>query len=170
MSDVAADVEQQHHHGDAIADEADVDGRLGHRLQLLAPQQIHQAFELVLHGRDQACLRRIVRIFPGTPQAAALTIENIATSLPIVPKGIMHPDDALRALDSGANAIDVLANDNAGADAGETLSVTSVTQGAHGSVSFTATGVSYTDQNARFLALDVLTVRLERGLVTGHSA
>ncbi len=36
----AADVEQQHHHSDAIADEADVDGRLGHRLKLLAPRQV----------------------------------------------------------------------------------------------------------------------------------
>ena len=46
--------------------------------------------------------------------------------------------------DSAANAINVLANDNIGPDTGETLSVTGVTQGAHGSVTFTASGVSYT--------------------------
>src|SRR5207249_604917 len=46
--------------------------------------------------------------------------------------------------DNGANAINVLVNDNTGPDTGETLSVTAVTQGAHGSVTFTPTGVSYT--------------------------
>ena len=40
--------------------------------------------------------------------------------------------------------ITVLANDNSGPDPGETLAVTAVTQGAHGTVTFTATGVSYT--------------------------
>jgi hypothetical protein len=38
----------------------------------------------------------------------------------------------------------VLANDTDGVDVGEALTVTAVTQGAHGSVSFTAAGVSYT--------------------------
>ncbi|HVF66557.1 MAG TPA: Ig-like domain-containing protein [Pyrinomonadaceae bacterium] len=54
-------------------------------------------------------------------------------------------DDAANVLeDSGANSIDVLANDT---DAnGDTLTVTSVTQGSHGSVAITGggTGVSYT--------------------------
>jgi hypothetical protein len=53
-------------------------------------------------------------------------------------------DAATVAEDSGATAIAVLANDNSGPDAGETLSVTSVTQGSNGTVSFTASGVSYT--------------------------
>ena len=53
-------------------------------------------------------------------------------------------DTATVAEDSDANAIAVLANDNAEPDTGETLTVTAVTQGAHGSVTFTATGVSYT--------------------------
>src|SRR6185295_15536537 len=34
--------------------------------------------------------------------------------------------------------------DNSGPDTGETLTITAVTQGAHGSVTFTATNVSYT--------------------------
>ena len=38
----------------------------------------------------------------------------------------------------------MLANDTMGPDAGETLTVTAVTQGAHGAATFTATGVSYT--------------------------
>src|SRR5437773_1987809 len=36
------------------------------------------------------------------------------------------------------------ANVSAGPDSGETLAVTATTQGAHGSVTFTATSVSYT--------------------------
>src|SRR3989475_5360822 len=57
---------------------------------------------------------------------------------------VANADSATVAEDSGPNAIDVLANDNAGPDTGETLSVTAATQGTHGSVAFTATGVSYT--------------------------
>src|SRR4029078_7019405 len=53
-------------------------------------------------------------------------------------------DTATVAEDSGANVINVLANDNSGPDTGEPLSVTGVTQGAHGGVTFTATNVSYT--------------------------
>jgi hypothetical protein len=59
-------------------------------------------------------------------------------------------DSATIAEDSGANAIDVLANDNDGVDEGETLVVTAATQGTHGTTTFTATGVSYapaTDYN-----------------------
>ncbi len=40
--------------------------------------------------------------------------------------------------DSGANAINVLANDTIAPDTGETLTVTAVTHGPHGSVTITA--------------------------------
>jgi hypothetical protein len=65
-------------------------------------------------------------------------------------------DSATVAEDSGANAVDVLANDNDGVDDGETLSVTAVTQGTNGSVTFTATGVSYTP-NANYFGSDSFT-------------
>ncbi len=45
--------------------------------------------------------------------------------------------------DSGANAINVLANDSFAPDAPETLVVIGVTPGAYGTVTFTAAGVSY---------------------------
>jgi hypothetical protein len=57
---------------------------------------------------------------------------------------VANNDAATVLEDSGATLINVLANDNSGPDVGETLSVTAVTQGAHGGVTFTATGVSYT--------------------------
>jgi VCBS repeat-containing protein len=46
--------------------------------------------------------------------------------------------------DDGTVSINVLTNDSAAPDAGETLTVTAVTQGAHGTVNFDASGVSYT--------------------------
>ncbi len=52
--------------------------------------------------------------------------------------------------DSGANVVDVLANDTTGPDVGETLEVTLVTQGTHGTVAATVGGgsVTYTpDEN-----------------------
>ena len=52
-------------------------------------------------------------------------------------------DQATVAEDSGPNGVAVLANDS-DPDAGQTVSVISVTQGAHGSVSFTAAGATYT--------------------------
>ena len=46
--------------------------------------------------------------------------------------------------DSSVNHIDVLANDDDAPDTGETLSVSAVTQGAHGSVTYSSTDVAYT--------------------------
>ena len=59
---------------------------------------------------------------------------------------VANDDAATVDEDSGANAINVLVNDNDGPDVGETLTVTAVTQGTHGSVAITGggTGVSYT--------------------------
>jgi hypothetical protein len=52
-------------------------------------------------------------------------------------------DTATLLEDSTATTIDVLANDSIVPDTGETLSVTAVTQGGHGSVKFTTTSVTY---------------------------
>src|SRR5204863_501941 len=78
----------------------------------------------------------------GNGGTASATVSVDVTSVNDNP--VATADSATVAEDSGATAISVLANDNAGPDAGETLSVTAVTQGAHGSVTFTATNVSYT--------------------------
>ena len=66
--------------------------------------------------------------------------------------------------DSGANAIDVLANDTRSPDAGETLTVTAVTQGTNGTVAITGggTGVSYTP-NANFFGTDIFTYTISDG-------
>src|SRR5207244_141782 len=57
---------------------------------------------------------------------------------------VANADSATVAEDSGANRSEERRVGNAGTDTGETLSVTAATQGTHGSVAFTATGVSYT--------------------------
>jgi hypothetical protein len=71
-------------------------------------------------------------------------------------------DAATIAEDSGANAINVLGNDTDAPDTGETLTVTAVTQGSNGSVSFTPTGVSYTP-NANFFGTDSFTYTISDG-------
>ena len=69
-------------------------------------------------------------------------------------------DEATIAQDSGANAIDVLANDT-DAD-GDALTIVAVTQGANGSVTFTAGSVSYTP-NAGFVGSDSFTYTIDDG-------
>lgn len=71
-------------------------------------------------------------------------------------------DSATIAEDSGANAIDVRANDN-DVD-GDTLAVTAITQGTHGSVAITGggTGVSYTPA-ANFFGSDSFTYTVDDG-------
>jgi hypothetical protein len=70
-------------------------------------------------------------------------------------------DDATTiAEDSGANAVNVLANDS-DVD-GDTLTITAVTQGAHGSVTFSASSVSYTP-NANFFGSDSFTYTISDG-------
>ena len=75
---------------------------------------------------------------------------------------VANDDTATVAEDSGATAINVLANDNDGVDAGETLTVIGVTQGINGTVTFTATGVSYTP-NANYFGPDSFTYTLSDG-------
>ncbi len=73
-------------------------------------------------------------------------------------------DSATVAEDSGANTISVRNNDNIAPDTGETLSVTSVTQGASGLVAVTNGGadVSYTP-NANFNGADSFTYTISDG-------
>ena len=73
-------------------------------------------------------------------------------------------DSATMAEDSGANAINVLANDTFVPDAGETLTIVAVTQGANGSVAITGggTGVTYTP-NANFFGTDSFTYTISDG-------
>ena len=75
-----------------------------------------------------------------------------------------NADSATVAEDSGPNAIDVLANDTFAPDAGETLTVILVTQGANGSVAITGggTGVSYTP-NPNFFGTDSFTYTVSDG-------
>ncbi|MFC1610846.1 Ig-like domain-containing protein, partial [Myxococcota bacterium] len=64
--------------------------------------------------------------------------------------------------DSGANVIDVLANDSIAPDTGETLSIVTVTQGSNGTVANNGTNVSYTP-NADFFGSDTFTYTISDG-------
>jgi uncharacterized protein (TIGR03382 family) len=75
----------------------------------------------------------------GTDSATVSVIVNPANDAPTA-----SDDNFQVAEDSGATDLDVLFNDSSAPDAGETLTVTAVTQPANGTVTFTATGVSFT--------------------------
>ena len=77
---------------------------------------------------------------------------------PVAPDAV--DDTATVAEDSGANAIAVLTNDT---DAnGDTLTITAVTQGAHGSVANNGTSASYTP-NANYFGADSFTYTIDDG-------
>ena len=84
----------------------------------------------------------------GNGGSATATVNVTVT--PVNDDPVANTDSATVAEDSGVTAIDVRANDTLGPDVDETLTVTAVTQGAHGTVAFTATGVSYAP-NAQLL-------------------
>ena len=69
-------------------------------------------------------------------------------------------DNAAVSEDSGANVINVLTNDTD--ENGDTLTITGVTQGAHGSVTFGPTSVSYTP-NANYFGSDSFTYTIDDG-------
>jgi DNA/RNA endonuclease G (NUC1) len=73
-------------------------------------------------------------------------------------------DSATVAEDSGANVINVLANDSFAPDAGETLTISAKTDGAHGTVAITGggTGLTYTP-NANFFGSDSFTYTISDG-------
>jgi large repetitive protein len=77
---------------------------------------------------------------------------------------VANNDAATVAEDTTNNAINVLANDTDGGDGGA-LVVTAVTQGANGSVTFTASGVSYTPA-ADFFGTDTFTYTVSDGSAT----
>ncbi|MDX1943991.1 MAG: Ig-like domain-containing protein [Pirellulaceae bacterium] len=101
------------------------------------------------------------------------TVSNQAgeSSTGTISVGVQPVNDAPNAIDDGATTpiavpedsqnfnIDVLSNDTVGVDTDEnvsTLRVTAVTQGAHGTVTFTSTGVRYTPA-ANYIGLDQFT-------------
>jgi DNA/RNA endonuclease G (NUC1) len=73
-------------------------------------------------------------------------------------------DSATVAEDSGANAINVLANDSFAPDAGETLTISAKIDGAHGSVAITGggTGLTYTP-NGDYFGPDSFTYTISDG-------
>src|SRR4029077_11438930 len=71
-------------------------------------------------------------------------------------------DTATVAEDSAGNVIDVLANDTIAPDAGETLTITTVTQGSHGAVVNNGTNVSYTPA-ANYFGTDSFTYTISDG-------
>jgi large repetitive protein len=96
----------------------------------------------------------------GNGGSATATVNVTVTNVNDNPVAVT--DSATVAEDSGANAIAVLANDTLGPDTGETLAVSAVTQGTNGSVTFTATGVSYTP-NANYFGADSFTYTIGDG-------
>ena len=99
-------------------------------------------------------------ISDGNGGTATATVNVTVTNVNDDPVAVN--DTATVAEDSSSNAIDVLANDTDGVDAGETLTVTAVTQPTNGSAAFTATGVSYTPA-ANFFGADSFTYTISDG-------
>jgi uncharacterized protein (TIGR03382 family) len=77
----------------------------------------------------------------GGTATATVTV-NVGTNNNIPPTA--NDDSYTVAEDSGANVLNVLANDTFAPDVGETLTVTAVTQPVSGTVSFTPANVSFT--------------------------
>jgi large repetitive protein len=101
-------------------------------------------------------------ISDGNGGSATATVNVTVTNVNDPPDAVN--DSATVAEDSGANAINVLANDTFAPDAGETLTISAVTQGANGSVAITGggTGLTYTP-NANFFGTDSFTYTISDG-------
>ena len=88
----------------------------------------------------------------------AFEVQGTCASVNVAPDAV--DDSATVAEDSGANVIDVLANDT---DAnGDTLTVTAVTQGAHGAVANNGTSASYTP-DPNYFGSDAFTYTIDDG-------
>ncbi|MDY7228677.1 Ig-like domain-containing protein [Hyalangium rubrum] len=81
-------------------------------------------------------------ISDGNGGTATATVTVTVT--PVNDPPVANPDNYTVAEDSPATPFNVLANDTTGPETGETLSITGVTQPANGTVTFTATNVSFT--------------------------
>ncbi len=101
-------------------------------------------------------------ISDGNGGSDTATVSITVTNVNDAPDAVN--DAATVAEDSGANTINVLANDDFAPDAGETLTITGVTQGANGSVAITGGGttISYTP-NADFFGSDSFTYTISDG-------
>src|SRR4051812_30421276 len=88
----------------------------------------------------------------GGTAAATVTV----TVTPVNDNPVANADTATVAEDSGVTNILVRTNDTIGPDVGETLTVTAVTQPAHGVSAVTATGASYAP-NANYFGADSFT-------------
>jgi len=101
-------------------------------------------------------------ISDGNGGTATATVHVTVTNVNDDP--VANDDSPTVGEDSGANTIDVLANDNDGSDVGETLTVVVVTQGTHGSVAMNSTGtaLSYTPE-ADYFGTDSFTYTISDG-------
>ncbi|MGE0247705.1 MAG: Ig-like domain-containing protein, partial [Pyrinomonadaceae bacterium] len=100
-------------------------------------------------------------ISDGNGGTATATVNLTVT--PVNDPPVANDDTFTVAEDSGATALDVLGNDSILPDAGETLTVTSVTQPAHGTVAINPDGtVSYTP-DANYNGADSFTYTISDG-------
>ena len=100
----------------------------------------------------------------GSPAAKCTVATVLVNVTPVNDAPDAVNDSATVAEDSGANAIDVLANDSFTPDAGETLSISATTNGAHGTVTITGggTGLTYTP-DADYFGPDSFTYTISDG-------
>jgi len=88
----------------------------------------------------------------------AFEVQGVCAAAAAPPDAV--DDNAVVAEDSGPNVVNVLTNDSD--PNGDTLTITAVTQGAHGSVSFSATSVTYTPA-ANYNGSDSFTYTIDDG-------
>lgn len=110
------------------------------------------------NGSDSFTYSASDRSFSSNAATVTITVNAVND----IPNAV--GDSATVTEDSGANAINVLSNDDDASDTGETLTITAVTQGATGSVVITngGAGVSYTP-NANFSGSDSFTYTISDG-------
>jgi uncharacterized protein (TIGR03382 family) len=93
----------------------------------------------------------------GGTTVVTVTVNIVGNSVPTA-----NNDAVTVAEDSGATAVDVLANDTTAPDTGETLTVTAVTQPANGTVTLVGGVVSY-QPNANYNGTDTFTYTVSDG-------